>query len=103
MVGRTYTRTSLALFALAACNSPRATSPAPSTAGGEITITRRDVQQTSRGPAENFTGKVEVQRLFLPESPSRMQGAYVALAEQLEGQAAAWMEKVTPAQYSDTP
>ncbi|TMQ27782.1 MAG: cupin domain-containing protein [Deltaproteobacteria bacterium] len=40
-------------------------------------ITRREAQQTSVGPAENFTGTAHVQRLFLPTSPSRVQGAYV--------------------------
>jgi hypothetical protein len=70
-------RTTLALLALTACSSPRATSPGSSTASRDITITRRDAQQTSVGPAETFTGTVRVQRLFLPTAPSRMQGAYV--------------------------
>jgi quercetin dioxygenase-like cupin family protein len=161
-------RTTLALLALTACSSPRATSPGSSTASRDITITRRDAQQTSVGPAETFTGTVRVQRLFLPTAPSRMQGAYVtfepgahtawhthpvgqilvvtagtgymqqwggarqeiregdvvwtppnvkhwhgatptsamthmALVEQLDGKSAAWMEKVTEAQYNGAP
>jgi quercetin dioxygenase-like cupin family protein len=69
--------TTLALLALTACTASRATSTGPSTAGHDIVITRREAQQTTAGPAENFTGTAHVQRLFLPASPSRMQGAYV--------------------------
>jgi quercetin dioxygenase-like cupin family protein len=67
----------LALLALTACTSSRATSAGTSTASRDIMITRREAQQTSVGPAQNFTGTARVQRLFLPTSPSRMQGAYV--------------------------
>ncbi|MGH9889543.1 MAG: hypothetical protein ACREBE_28680 [bacterium] len=89
-------------------------------------ITHREAQQASVGPAENFTGTARVHRLFLPESPSRVQGAYVtfepgahtawhthpagqilvvtvAIVEQLDGKSAAWMEKVTDAQYNGEP
>ena len=67
----------LALLALTACTSSRATSAGTSNASHDIMITRREAQQTSVGPAENFTGTAHVQRLFLPTSPSRVQGAYV--------------------------
>jgi quercetin dioxygenase-like cupin family protein len=70
----------LALLALGACSSSRATSAGASTAGHDIVVTRREAQQTSVGPAETFTGTVHVQRLFLPASPSRVQGAYVTFA-----------------------
>jgi quercetin dioxygenase-like cupin family protein len=69
--------TTLALLALSACTSSRATTPDPSPVSRDIAITRRDAQQKSVGPAENFTGAVQVQRLFLPTAPSQMQGAYV--------------------------
>ncbi|HEY5933218.1 MAG TPA: hypothetical protein VIU61_01210, partial [Kofleriaceae bacterium] len=70
----TWTMATVAVLAVAACDSTKA--PAPGS--GDISITRRDAQQTSTGPAENFTGTVKVQRLFLPASPSKMQGAYVS-------------------------
>jgi quercetin dioxygenase-like cupin family protein len=72
--------TLLAVLALTACASHRASNPEPAKAdltGRDITVTRRDAQQTSVGPAENFTGTVHVQRLFLPTPPAHMQGAYV--------------------------
>jgi hypothetical protein len=50
----------LALLALTACTSSRATSAGTSTASHDIMITRREAQQTSVGPAENFTGTAKV-------------------------------------------
>lgn len=67
----------LALLVLTSCTGSRATSAGTSTASRDIVITRREAQQTSVGPAESFTGTAHVQRLFLPTSPSRAQGAYV--------------------------
>src|ERR1041384_2640314 len=69
--------TTLALLALTACTASRATSTGPSTAGHDIVITRREAQQTTAGPAENFTGTAQVRCLSLPASPSRRRGPYV--------------------------
>lgn len=66
----------IAASTLVACSS-RGTAAGSSPSGRDIVITRREAQQTSVGPAENFTGTVTVQRLFMPASPSKMQGAYV--------------------------
>jgi quercetin dioxygenase-like cupin family protein len=57
-------------------NAPNGTKPPAGP--GDISITRRDAQQLSTGPAESFTGTVRVRRLFSPTSPSKMQGAYVS-------------------------
>jgi 4-carboxymuconolactone decarboxylase len=75
----TTTTTMLAVLALTACAAQRASSDTmrPDTASRDIVITRREAQQTSVGPADNFTGAVKVLRLFLPTPPARMQGAYV--------------------------
>jgi quercetin dioxygenase-like cupin family protein len=77
---RTREMTILAVLALAACTSSRANNLEAAKADAssrDIAITRREAQQTSAGPAANFTGAVQVQRLFLPTPPARMQGAYV--------------------------
>jgi quercetin dioxygenase-like cupin family protein len=69
-----------ALITLAACGSPRATPPEAAKAApgsGTLAITRREAQETSVAPEKNFTGTVQVRRLFLPAAPARMQGAYV--------------------------
>lgn len=70
----------LAALTMLACSSrpPRAPAPATPAAGGQrIVITGRDALSTVDGPAAHFTGRVRVQRLFLPTPPARMQGAYV--------------------------
>jgi 4-carboxymuconolactone decarboxylase len=70
----------LAVLAVTACTSHRTNNLKATKADGtgrDITITRHDARQTSAGPAENFTGTVHVQRLFLPTPPANMQGAYV--------------------------
>lgn len=72
--------TLLALLTLTGCTSHRVNNPEPTktgTTGRDITVTRRDAQLMSVGPAENFTGTVHVRRLFLPAPPAGMQGAYV--------------------------
>ena len=66
-----------ALAQVAAAPGPSATPSAPGENTGAVRITRVGSLPSSRGPAENFTGAVRVDRLFSATAPSRTSGGLV--------------------------
>ena len=62
-------------------------------------IKRLGTQQSQKGPADHFTGKVRIEPLFQATAPSRASGAYVTFQPCARGKVVDWMEKVTDEQY----
>jgi quercetin dioxygenase-like cupin family protein len=62
---------------VAATPGPGAAPSAPGDDPGAVRITRVGSLPSSRGPAENFTGAVRVDRLFQANAPSRASGGLV--------------------------
>ena len=85
-----------------------------------IKITRSSSQQSSKGPAEYFTGSVRIEPLFSVHDPEIRKGdvvwipagtkhwhgatpntamTHIAIQERLNGKVVEWMEKVSDEQY----
>jgi quercetin dioxygenase-like cupin family protein len=54
--------------------APGAASNAPSDSQQTLRVMRAGSRPSARGPAENFTGSVRIERLFTATAPSRMSG-----------------------------
>jgi len=87
----------LSMFALGRLNSQTGASQAPAAASNSpqgsqsITITRSGLRQTEKGPAERFTGSVEIEPLFPVHDPSHVLGGSVTFQP---GARTAWHEHV---------
>ncbi|MGO8793777.1 MAG: cupin domain-containing protein [Candidatus Sulfotelmatobacter sp.] len=64
-------------FLFASVGSRAQTSAAKAPTSSTIEITRSDVLQPKKGPAEHFTGSAQVQELFSSEDPSCTSGGKV--------------------------
>jgi hypothetical protein len=69
-----------------------------------LTVTRAGSRSVDPGPAEWFTGTVRIEPLFAATDswhgaspPTAM--THIAIQEQLDGKAVAWLEYVTDEQY----